>query len=645
MRLRLACWHSFSSITRVLNACLLRSSVRVLQVAVNACFLRGNSGGCGLRSFIAALLIAARSNGTLFIRFFYHAVSSVKRAIVSMDAAGSLTWLRAWLFLYSGQSDTMGTPAFANSPDRTRSMSSLHCAVVGQQTVFPVNIELNCTVHELKEKIITQNEFPFPARSLELYLAKKDGSWLKVEDLGELLKGGVDEICGGYTEMCPLLKLDLEYFGVDFVSSPESLHILVVPPERGIEVRNLELRMKRLSILECFIGVSLASALPPLPRQDATVHPSAFTRQITSLSTQLHVIASSSALNAIVPSPLSTKRTTQQLGQTSSPTSVYANASRVFWSGKLFLHAAIGIGYVVLAVLRQTLTHTLPLQVPLFVAHNDDAIVAECQLVVASCSLFASIHFGLMLAMPLQKTRCFGTRVRVTPVMVIAAASPASNDQVQPFESVHSNSAERNGLNSAPAPKAKPIAEHPRDHHQLLAASHCSYFDAKSKSIAATTLLIVPIGPLVHKPTHPMPELLNNEESKDQHTELAIDFNCDDLSRHERFEYQDSLGCALRDCELRLWRREDELLKFLLCTERVARTGTTILREPSESWIERSTMDREHRNGSTCCANAVVDVWRWRSVRESERATIAGRDAVVTQSRTRSRMESSPCCM
>ncbi|KAF1314438.1 hypothetical protein FI667_g16691, partial [Globisporangium splendens] len=138
-------------------------------------------------------------------------------------------------------------------------MPSLHCAVVGQQTVFPVNIELNCTVHELKE-IITQNKFPFPARSLELYLAKKDGSWLKVEDLGELLKGGVDEICGRYTEMCPLLELDLEYFGVDFASSPESLHILVVSPERGIEVRNLEPPFGAGMLPLCFTRVSVASA-------------------------------------------------------------------------------------------------------------------------------------------------------------------------------------------------------------------------------------------------------------------------------------------------------------------------------------------------------------------------------------------------
>uniref|UniRef100_K3WYD1 Crinkler effector protein N-terminal domain-containing protein n=1 Tax=Globisporangium ultimum (strain ATCC 200006 / CBS 805.95 / DAOM BR144) TaxID=431595 RepID=K3WYD1_GLOUD len=61
--------------------------------------------------------------------------------------------------------------------------------------MFPVTIELNSIVHDLKEKIVAQNKFSFRAMCLELYLTRKDGSWVKRQDVDELLKGRADEIC------------------------------------------------------------------------------------------------------------------------------------------------------------------------------------------------------------------------------------------------------------------------------------------------------------------------------------------------------------------------------------------------------------------------------------------------------------------
>jgi hypothetical protein len=61
-------------------------------------------------------------------------------------------------------------------------MKSLVCVVIGDGSVFVVDIDERNKVAHLKEMITEKNRYPFASKDLKLYVAKKDGNWLKTSD-------------------------------------------------------------------------------------------------------------------------------------------------------------------------------------------------------------------------------------------------------------------------------------------------------------------------------------------------------------------------------------------------------------------------------------------------------------------------------
>ncbi|GMF11143.1 unnamed protein product [Phytophthora lilii] len=109
--------------------------------------------------------------------------------------------------------------------------AELECAVYGEETVFPVKIARDAKVSALQEAIastLSTQEHAVPPRLVTLYLAKKDGAWLKDDDsVDDLLSGKIDT---AYKKMRPSWKLNkTEYFG-DFQLGEEEIHILVELP-------------------------------------------------------------------------------------------------------------------------------------------------------------------------------------------------------------------------------------------------------------------------------------------------------------------------------------------------------------------------------------------------------------------------------
>ncbi|KAE9357302.1 hypothetical protein PR003_g1854, partial [Phytophthora rubi] len=63
-------------------------------------------------------------------------------------------------------------------------MVKLFCAVVGEQgSVFPVDIDAEQTVGDLKKAVKKENNYSDPAYKLKLFLAKKGSAWLTVADV------------------------------------------------------------------------------------------------------------------------------------------------------------------------------------------------------------------------------------------------------------------------------------------------------------------------------------------------------------------------------------------------------------------------------------------------------------------------------
>ncbi|KAJ0390166.1 hypothetical protein P43SY_011543 [Pythium insidiosum] len=121
----------------------------------------------------------------------------------------------------------------------------LECAVYGEGTVFPVKIARDAKVSALQKAIFDDQRyherFSFPPSALTLYLAKKDGAWLKDDDnVEEVLQGKIDT---AYKKMRPSWKLNKpEYFG-DFQLGEETIHVLVELPKREYaDPRLLELQ-------------------------------------------------------------------------------------------------------------------------------------------------------------------------------------------------------------------------------------------------------------------------------------------------------------------------------------------------------------------------------------------------------------------
>ncbi|KAJ0398735.1 hypothetical protein ATCC90586_008119 [Pythium insidiosum] len=104
----------------------------------------------------------------------------------------------------------------------------LWCAVYGEGTVFSVKITRDAKVSALQEAIFDkkryQERFSFPPRALTLYLAKKNGAWLKDDDtVDELLSGKIDT---AYEKMRPSWMLnEKELFG-DFHLEEQTIHVL-----------------------------------------------------------------------------------------------------------------------------------------------------------------------------------------------------------------------------------------------------------------------------------------------------------------------------------------------------------------------------------------------------------------------------------
>ncbi|TMW67258.1 hypothetical protein Poli38472_012374 [Pythium oligandrum] len=110
----------------------------------------------------------------------------------------------------------------------------LHCGVYGEGSVFSVEVERNADVEALQEAIFVKKRYKerytFDASALTLYLAKKDGAWLKHDHtVKAFLQGDIDT---EYEEMLSTWKLNKEELFGDFQLGGEEIHVLVELPER-----------------------------------------------------------------------------------------------------------------------------------------------------------------------------------------------------------------------------------------------------------------------------------------------------------------------------------------------------------------------------------------------------------------------------
>jgi hypothetical protein len=111
----------------------------------------------------------------------------------------------------------------------------LECAVYGEGTVFSVKITRDAKVEALQKaiaEILSTDQHAVAPRLVTLYLAKKNGVWLKSDPtLKPFLKQGRQTNDEYVVEMIPNWKLNkTEYFG-DFQFGEEDIHVLVELPE------------------------------------------------------------------------------------------------------------------------------------------------------------------------------------------------------------------------------------------------------------------------------------------------------------------------------------------------------------------------------------------------------------------------------
>nr|QUJ09408.1 crinkler 34 [Plasmopara viticola] len=122
----------------------------------------------------------------------------------------------------------------------------LEVAVYGEGIVFPVMIARAARVSELQEAIVNKKKdvnhrFNVDPALVTLYLARKNGTWLKDDDsLDDLLSG--ERIDTRYRKMRSSWQLTkTEYFG-DFQLEGEEVHILVKLPEASAGVELIRTR-------------------------------------------------------------------------------------------------------------------------------------------------------------------------------------------------------------------------------------------------------------------------------------------------------------------------------------------------------------------------------------------------------------------
>jgi hypothetical protein len=115
----------------------------------------------------------------------------------------------------------------------------LECAVYGEGTVFPVKIARNAKVSALQKAIFDDQRyherFSFPSSAVTLYLARKNGAWLKDDDnVEDLLLGTIDT---AYKKMRPSWKITKpELLGPNFQAGEEEIQVLVELPEAAAGV-------------------------------------------------------------------------------------------------------------------------------------------------------------------------------------------------------------------------------------------------------------------------------------------------------------------------------------------------------------------------------------------------------------------------
>jgi len=121
---------------------------------------------------------------------------------------------------------------------KKKKMLTLYFLVVGEGSVFPVEIDEGKTVGVLKEEIKKKKKLfdQYDADELTIYLAKKDDHWLPSDDDDEfqLKRGDVPmDIRTKYLKpemiMDPTEDLDY-YFGEGNTPSKKQIHGLVVVP-------------------------------------------------------------------------------------------------------------------------------------------------------------------------------------------------------------------------------------------------------------------------------------------------------------------------------------------------------------------------------------------------------------------------------
>ncbi|EEY55099.1 crinkler (CRN) family protein, putative [Phytophthora infestans T30-4] len=113
----------------------------------------------------------------------------------------------------------------------------LRCGVYGEGSVFFIEIKRNADVDALQKAIFAKIRYSecykLAASDLTLYLARKEGETVWLEDyrhVKDILQGG---ICTGYDKMRPSWKLNkTELFGPSFTPGDEEIHVLVELPTK-----------------------------------------------------------------------------------------------------------------------------------------------------------------------------------------------------------------------------------------------------------------------------------------------------------------------------------------------------------------------------------------------------------------------------
>ena len=117
---------------------------------------------------------------------------------------------------------------------------TLICAIVGlPQSTFVVDIDTDRSVAHLKDAIKAKNAVDVlcDARELRLFLAKKDGAWLRDDgDLNKLIQ--TEGFLDGMEEMCASWRLEEpSLFDSGLFLEEDVVHVLVVrPPITSIPV-------------------------------------------------------------------------------------------------------------------------------------------------------------------------------------------------------------------------------------------------------------------------------------------------------------------------------------------------------------------------------------------------------------------------